>query len=165
MIKLIVARASNNVIGKDNDLVWDLPDDMKFFMSTTSGHIVIMGRKNWDSIPAKYRPLPNRLNIIVTRNKDYQQDSCEVYHSIEEAIAAHQEDERDIYIIGGGEIYKYAIEKNLLDEMLITEINQDFEGDTYFPDFDQSLWKKEILQEHPADERHQCSFTICRYYK
>ncbi|HIP35275.1 MAG TPA: dihydrofolate reductase, partial [Crocinitomix sp.] len=125
MTKLIVAKASNNVIGKDNDLIWHLPADMRFFTQTTKGHIVIMGRKNWDSIPLKYRPLSGRINVVITRNKKFSHPDCTTFNSIEDAIVFYQKEYADktIFIIGGGQIYDYAIKNNLVDEMLITNIH------------------------------------------
>lgn len=165
MVKLIVAKASNNVIGRDNDLIWHLPADMKFFTQSTTGHIVIMGRKNWISIPDKYRPLKNRLNIVVSRDSKFSDEGCEVYSSIESAIEAYEHDDRDIFIIGGGQIYKYSLENNLVDQMLVTHIDQDFEGDTYFPEFDESLWHKDLLFSHQKDKKNPHSFSVWKYDK
>ena len=106
-ISLIVAISENQVIGKNNKLAWNLPDDMNYFSSITSGHSVIMGRKNWESIPNKYRPLPNRRNIVVTRNKNYKAEKAEIVGSIEKAIKiSRNNSDEEIFIIGGGEIYK-----------------------------------------------------------
>lgn len=165
MVKLIVAKASNNVIGKDNDLIWHLPADMKFFTNSTTGHIVIMGRKNWNSIPDKYRPLKNRLNVVVSRDPSFTDDGCEAFTSVEAAIEAYKNDARDLYIIGGGQIYKYSLENNLVDEMLITRIDQEFEGDTFFPDFNESNWTKELLFSHEIDEKNPHSFEVWKYTK
>ena len=115
-ISLIVAISENQVIGKNNKLAWNLPDDMNYFSSITSGHSVIMGRKNWESIPDKYRPLPNRRNIVVTRNKNYKAKKAEIVGSIEKAIKiSRNNSDEEIFIIGGGEIYKDSfkfIDKN-----------------------------------------------------
>ena len=165
MVKLIVAKARNNAIGKNNDLIWKLPDDMAFFTRETTGNIVIMGRRNWESIPDKYRPLKDRLNIVVTRNMDFSDEGCEVYTSVEDAILANSEDERTTFIIGGGQVYKYCLEQGLVHEMLITEIEEDFDADTFFPEFDESKWTKELMSEHEIDERHPHAFKIYRYTK
>ena len=107
---IIVAAASNNAIGKDNDLLWHLPADMKHFKQLTSGHCILTGRKNFESIPEKFRPLPNRTNIIITRNKDLKVDTCHVFTSIQEGIDfAKSTGEQELFIIGGGEIYKQAL--------------------------------------------------------
>jgi dihydrofolate reductase len=166
MVKLIVAIASNRVIGKDNDLIWHLPADMRFFTQTTKGHVVIMGRRNWDSIPLKYRPLSGRINVVITRNKEFRHPDCIVFNSLEESIAHFRNDSsKDVYIIGGGQIYKEAIEKNLVDEMLITHIDQAFEGDTWFPDFNENDWKKEVVLRQEKDEKNAYSFSVWKYIK
>jgi len=163
-VKLIVARGANGAIGKDNDLIWKLPRDMRFFTETTTGGIVIMGRKNWDSIPLKYRPLTNRVNVVVTRNEDFESDDCVVCPSIEDAIGYFSHDtEKDIFIIGGGQIYKYCLDNDLVDEMYITEVRQEFDADVYFPDFDEGQWQKELLMEYKADEKHKYDFDIYRF--
>ena len=110
IISLIAALSKNRVIGKNNDLPWHLPDDMKYFMQTTSGHHVIMGRKNYDSIPQKFKPLPNRTNIVVTRQKNFVASGCMVVNSLEEALGiAESNKEKETFIIGGAEIYSQAL--------------------------------------------------------
>ena len=107
---MIAALARNGVIGKANDLPWHLPDDMKFFMNTTKGHHVIMGRKNYESLPEKFRPLPNRTSIVVTRQHDYKAPGCTVVHQLEEGVKmAEKNSEKELFIIGGSEIYKFAM--------------------------------------------------------
>lgn len=165
MVKLIVAKALNNVIGKDNDLVWRLPADMRFFTETTKGHIVIMGRKNWESIPEKYRPLQERVNIVITRNEDFDDPECVIFHSVEEAIEKHQHSDKDIFIIGGAQIYKYTLDHDMVDEMLITVVEHEFDGDAFFPEFDESNWKKELILEHSKDEKNPYDFKVYRYYR
>ena len=165
MTKLIVAISSNRAIGKDNDLIWNLPADMRFFSETTKDSIVLMGRKNWDSIPAKYRPLPNRLNLVVTRDKSFLEEGCEIYHSIEEAINLYKNDERDLYIIGGGQIYQYCLKEGLIDEMLVTHIDASFDADTFFPEISQEQWAIEVIQEYNKDDKNPYNFTIKRYTK
>lgn len=166
MVKLIVAKASNDVIGKDNDLIWHLPADMRFFTQTTKGHIVIMGRRNWDSIPLKYRPLSDRINVVITRNKDFQHPDCLSFQSPEAAIHHFQnQSERDIFIIGGGQIYREALDKDLVDEMLITHIDQAFEGDTWFPEIDANKWSKREILFHPKDDKNPYDFKVFQYNK
>lgn len=165
MIKLIVAIAANRVIGKDNDLIWHLPADMAFFTESTKGHIVIMGRRNWDSIPLKYRPLPGRLNVVVTRDTTYEQEGCEIFHTIEDAIEHYRNDERDVYIIGGGQIYKYCIDNGLVDIMYITHIEHNFDGDTFFPEFDEDQWNKEMIMDHAIDDKNAYPFKVWKYAK
>ena len=159
-VSLIVAVSENGVIGKDNDLIWHLPKDMKFFKETTKGHHVIMGRKNLESIPHKFRPLPNRVNVIITRKTDYKADGCIVVNSLEDALAVAKENgEKEPFIIGGGQIYKLALDKNLVDRIYITRINHSFKGDTYFPKITEE-WKEISKESYNTDEKHKYSFTI-----
>lgn len=160
---MIAALARNNVIGKANDLPWHLPDDMKFFMQTTKGHHVIMGRKNYESLPEKFRPLPNRVSIVVTRQVDYKAPGCTVVHHLEDGVKlAEKNGEQELFIIGGSEIYKLAMP--IADKLYLTEINADIEGDTFFPSFDKKLWNEVSRQHHPSDDRHQFSFdfVVCK---
>lgn len=164
-ISLIVAMDQNNGIGKDNDLMWHLPRDMKFFKTTTENHIVIMGRKNFDSIPDQYRPLSNRLNVIITRNQKFEATGCMVFYSIEEALDHFKDDKREIFIIGGGEIYKIAMNLACLNKMFITHVKGSFNADTFFPGFNESFWLKEELMRQEVDEKHQCGFQTFLYTK
>jgi len=159
---IIAALSKNRGIGLDNDLPWSLPDDMKFFKSKTSGQSIIMGRKNFESIPHKYRPLPNRQNIIVTHKTDYRAEGCTVVNSIEEGIEKVDRD-GDIYIIGGGQIYADALEKDLVDEMLLTEVQAEIEADVFFPKFDKAEWRSTEISRHEKDENHRYPFVIKRY--
>ena len=160
VVSLIVAVSENKVIGKDNDLVWHLPTDMMFFKETTKGHFVIMGRRNYESIPHKYRPLPKRTNVIVTRQDDYEAEGCLIVNSIEEAIAlAQKAGDKESFVIGGGQIYKYAIEHNLVDRIYLTRVHTEIDGDTYFDDLDES-WKMVHSDLHPSDEKHPFAFTF-----
>src|SRR5688572_22430957 len=121
IISQIAAMAQNRVIGRNNDLPWKLPDDMKFFMNTTKGHFVVMGRKNYDSLHEKFRPLPNRTNIVVTRQRDFNAPGCIVTHDVNDAIArAKKGNETEAFIIGGAEIYKLAMPD--ADRLYLTEI-------------------------------------------
>ena len=163
-VSIIVAVANENVIGKDNDLAWHLPKDMKFFMDTTLHHYVIMGRKNYESIPEKYRPLKNRTNVVVTRNKDYQAPECVVVASIREGIeAAKINGDQECFIIGGGQIYKESLEMNIVDKMYITHIDEKFEGDTFFPEFKKEDWNLRVLMEHQKDEKNTHNFIVTEY--
>lgn len=166
MVKLIVAKGSNNVIGKNNDLIWHLPADMKFFTQSTKGNIVVMGRRNWDSIPLKYRPLSERVNVVITRNKDFNHPDCLVFNSLKDAIDTLKSTSKaDIYIIGGGQIYAESLKKELVDEMLITFIDAEFDGDTWFPEINESLWIKELVLTHKKDDKNPYSFTVWRFSK
>lgn len=160
IVSLIVAVSENNVIGKDNDLVWNLPDDMKFFKKTTNGHFVIMGRKNYESIPEKFRPLPNRTNVIITRQTNFQAKDCLVVNDINQALdLAKNAQEQEAFIIGGGQIYQLALQNDLVDRIYLTRIHDEFEGDTFFPELSEQ-WKEVHRQWHPADEKHNSSFSF-----
>jgi dihydrofolate reductase len=161
-ISLIAALSRNLVIGRNNDLPWHLPDDMKYFMQTTKGHYVIMGRKNYDSIPEKFRPLPNRTNIVVTRQQGLKLPNCTVVHSLEEAVAiAREAGEKELFIIGGAAIYQLGMP--LANRLYLTEIDATIDGDTYFPEFQKSLWKEVSRQHHPTDDRHAFPFDFVIY--
>ncbi len=163
-VSIIAAVAENGAIGKNNDLIWNLPDDLRFFKNTTNGKTVIMGRKNYESIPERYRPFPNRKNIVVTRQEAFEAPGCEVVQSIEEALKG-ENDRDEVFIIGGGQIYKLALDRGLVDQMYITEVHHSFDADAFFPEFDKSKWAKEIIGEHTVDEKHKYAFTYCLYTK
>ncbi len=157
MISIIVAMGRNRVIGKDNDLIWHLPADLKHFKETTMGKPVIMGRKTFESIG---KPLPGRTNIVVTRNSQYKAKECLVAHSLEKALEMVS-DKAEVFIAGGGEIYREAIP--LADRMHITIIDHSFEGDTYFPEFSKKEW--EIIEEiyHPSNMENKYSMVMRTY--
>jgi len=157
MIILIAAISRNNEIGKSNQLLWHLPDDFKRFKTLTTGHYIIMGRKTFESFP---KPLPNRTHIIITRQKNYAVENCIVVPSLEEALKVCPKNE-DIYIIGGGEIYKQSID--FADKLEITLVDNDFEADTFFPEIDENKWKLDFEEFHPKDERHLYDFTFLTY--
>ena len=163
-ISLIAAVAQNRVIGRDNpdgkpDLPWHLPDDFAFFKRKTSHHPIIMGRK---SLVALGKPLPNRTNIVLTRNRDFEQEGVTVMHTLEDAIrAASAVNEQEIFVIGGGEIYEMALPA--ATTLYLTEIKRAYEGDAYFPDFDKSEWQEVSRRPHPADERHEVAFDFVEY--
>jgi len=163
-VSLIVAMDRQRGIGKNNDLMWHLPADMKFFKETSTGHIVVMGRKNYESIPERFRPLPNRENAVLSRGEDYQAPGCSVFSSLEACLDHYKnETERTVYIIGGGQIYREAIERNVLTEMFITEVDHTYGADTFFPEIDLSGWTSEVVLEHAADDKHAVGFKILRY--
>lgn len=154
MLSIIVAVAENNVIGRNNDLIWHLPRDLKHFKETTTGHHIIQGRKTFESCG---KPLPNRTNIIVTRDQNYEVEDCIVVHSLEEAIKAAEND-NEAFIIGGGNIYKQALP--LVDRIYLTKIHEKFDGDTFFPEIDMNDWKIVEKQDFEPDERNRYPFTI-----
>ena len=165
IVSLIVAISKNKVIGKNNQLIWNLPKDMKFFMDTTLGHPVIMGRKNFESIPEKYRPLKNRTNIIITRNKNYEALNCKVVHSIEESLKCMDFGKEEVFVIGGGEIYRKFLELDLIDKMYITHIDELFDGDTFFPDFNLDKWISKELFNYEKDVENPHDFKVIEYTK
>lgn len=137
-LTILAAVASNGVIGKDNRLPWHLPEDLGRFKALTTGHAVIMGRKTWESLPAKFRPLPQRLNIVVTRDPAFSAPGALVTHSLLEAIAAAGGAEA--FVIGGAEIFIDVLP--LADRLELTELDGAYEGDVFFPDFDRSAWRE-----------------------
>jgi dihydrofolate reductase len=164
ILSLIAALTKNRVIGKNNDLPWHLPDDMKYFMQTTKGHCVIMGRRNYESIPVKFRPLPNRTNIVLTRQKTFVAANCQVVHSLSEALAfAQQQNEQEVFIIGGAEVYAMALPQ--AERLYLTEIDTELEGDTFFPSFDKTQFTEVFRKHHPADDRHPFAFDFVVYAK
>ena len=158
-LTLIAAMAKGRVIGKDNDLIWHLPDDLKHFKNLTKGHHILMGRKTYESMG---RPLPGRTNIVITRQKNYKAPGCILVNTLEEAIQKAEGDSQP-YVIGGGEIYKQAL--NYAQTMELTEVDGEFEGDTYFPEFDETEWVEEQRTHHPADDKHKYAFDFIRYRK
>lgn len=159
MIILIAAVAENNALGKDNQLVWHLPNDFKRFKTLTSGHHIIMGRKTFESFP---KPLPNRTHIIITRQKNYNYEGCLIASSIEKAIEMAPKNE-DVFVIGGGEIYKQSIE--IADKIEITKVHATFEADTYFPEIDLKKWNLVFEEHHKKDDKHNIDFTFQTYLK
>ncbi|MVM28921.1 dihydrofolate reductase [Spirosoma sp. HMF4905] len=160
-ISLISAVAENGVIGLNNDMPWHLPDDFAFFKRKTSHHPIIMGRK---SLEALGKPLPNRTNIVITRNPDFTADGVTVVHTLTDAVAKAKESERrteEIFVIGGAEIYTMALP--IATTLYLTEIHQAYEGDTYFPAFDKNEWQEVSRRPHPADERHAVAFDFVEY--
>ncbi|CAM1334075.1 dihydrofolate reductase [Tenacibaculum aestuariivivum] len=161
MITIIAAIANNNALGKDNDLIWHLPADLKRFKKITSGHYILMGRNTFESIG---KPLPNRTSVIITRNKDYFKDGCLIANSIESAIELSK-GTSDIFIIGGAQIYKQAIEKGLVDRLDITIVHYNFEADVFFPAIDMNVWKQVSREDFKADEKNKYDYSFVSYVK
>jgi dihydrofolate reductase len=130
---LIAAVARNGVIGRDNALLWHLPEDMRHFRAATAGHAVIMGRKTWDSLPERFRPLPGRRNIVITRQPAWSATGAERAASLQQALGLVADAAR-VFVIGGAQIYAAALPQ--ADELLLTEIDKDYVGDAFFPAFD-----------------------------
>jgi len=154
-LTLIAAVARNGVIGKDNALPWHLPKDLKHFKQLTTDHAVIMGRKTWESLPARFRPLPNRLNIVVTRNASYAAPGATVVTSLEAAIDASKT--RIPFVIGGAELYAYALP--LAQRLEFTEIDADFEGDAWFPNWDRRKWRETARETHRGEAGWNYAFV------
>ncbi|RZA00851.1 MAG: dihydrofolate reductase [Sphingobacteriaceae bacterium] len=152
-ISIVVAIAKNHAIGKDNQLLWHLPKDLKHFKEITSGHTIIMGRKTYESVG---KPLPNRRNIIITR-QNITIEGCEVVNSIDDALKLCT-GEDEVFIVGGAEIYKQAMP--LTDRIYLTIVHQEFEGDTYFPEIKEGIWKETARQDHGTDEKHLFSYSF-----
>ena len=159
-ITIIVAAAENNAIGKNNNLIWSLPDDLKRFKSLTSGHCIIMGRKTFDSFPGL---LPNRKHIVISKkSKSYFPEEVIVVNNFEDAIKATNED-KNPFIIGGGQIYNIAMKYT--DTIELTRVHKEFEADTFFPKINEDEWQLINEEKHEMDERHEYSFTYKTYLK
>ena len=159
LITLIAAASENNVIGKDNKLIWHLSDDLKHFKDLTKGHVVIMGRKTFESMP---KALPNRTNIIITRKTDYLVNDAIVVNSLNQALEKAADDNQP-FIIGGGEIYSLAIK--IADRIELTRVHTELEGDAYFPEIDHNIWEEVSREKRLKDEKHNYDFSFIRYNK
>ncbi|NEV93832.1 dihydrofolate reductase [Psychroflexus sp. YR1-1] len=158
-ITMVAAAAENNALGKDNELVWHLPDDFKRFKAITSHHHIIMGRRTFESFP---KLLPNRKHIVITRQREYEKEGVIIVHSLEDALKVSY-DQDDVFIIGGGEIYKQAMP--YADKIELTRVHDTFDADAYFPEIDESKWKLIQSEYHEKDERHKHDFTYLTYVK
>ena len=159
LVTIIAAASENNIIGNENKLIWHLSNDLKRFKELTIGHHVIMGRKTFESMP---RSLPNRTNVIVTRKKDYLAENAIVTNSLDEALSVASEDSQP-FIIGGGEIYKIAMD--ISDRIELTRVHHHFEGDTSFPEIDKSKWIESNRILNKKDDKHDYDFTFITYNK
>ncbi|MXO03612.1 dihydrofolate reductase [Flavobacterium sp. HBTb2-11-1] len=159
MIIMIAAAAENNALGKNNELVWHLPNDFKRFKSLTTGHHIIMGRKTFESFP---KPLPDRVHIVISRQENYKPEGCIVVDSIEKAIALCPEND-DSYIIGGGEIYNLALP--FTDIIELTKVHHSFDADAFFPKINKSEWILVESEENYKDEKHLYDYTYETYIR
>jgi dihydrofolate reductase len=160
-VSIIVAAAENGAIGKDNQLLWRLPDDLKRFKQLTLGHPMIMGRKTFESIG---KPLPGRTSIVVTRNADFTFEGVLVVHSLEEALRlAGEKDKEEIFIVGGGELYRQC--QDVATRIYLTKVHTVIEGDTYFKINEPAAWIETERIVHEADERHSLKFEFINYIK
>ena len=160
-ITIIAAIANNNALGKDNDLIWHLPADLKRFKRVTSGHHILMGRNTYESIG---KPLPNRTTVIITRNPNYKAAGCIVVDSVEKAIAVASKDEQ-IFIIGGAQIYEQTIASNLVGQLDITKVHHSFDADVYFPEINPEIWKEISREDFKADEKNKYDYSFISYKK
>ena len=160
-ISIIVAMANNRAIGRDNKLLWHLPEDLKYFKRITMGKPIIMGRKTFESIG---RPLPGRLNIVVTRQKDWQHEGTRVTHSLEDAIEiaeaqAFIDGLEEVMVIGGAELYKHALP--LASTLYLTRVDADIEGDAFFPEVDESVWQEVNRESFSSSETNPYDYAFC----
>lgn len=153
-ITLIVAAADNNAIGKDNTMLWHLPNDFKYFKQNTIGHSIIMGRKTFESIG---KPLPERRNIVLTRDINFRSDEVDVANSIQEVLS-YCRDEREIFIIGGADIYKQTLP--LANRVLLTRVHGTWDADAYFPELPENEWKLISSENHDKDDKHAVDYTF-----
>jgi len=155
-LSLIVAVAENGVIGRNNQLIWHLPNDLKQFRRLTTGHCIIMGRKTSESIG---KPLPNRTSIIISRNVDFQFEGCITVDSLETAIKKAKElENEETFVIGGAEIYRLSLPK--VDKIYLTEVHHAFDGDTFFPAIDKTIWQETKREDFETDEKHLCRYSF-----
>jgi len=156
IVSIVVAISENHVIGKDNKLLWYLPNDLKHFKNITTGHTVIMGRKTYESVG---KPLPKRRNIIITR-QDITIEGCEVVDSIEAALALCA-DEEEVFIVGGAQIYKQSL--HLTDTIYLTIVHKEFEGDSFFPQIAENEWKEIYREDYQSDEKNSLPYSFITY--
>ena len=155
-LSLIVAVAENGVIGHNNQLIWHLPNDLKQFKRLTTGHCIIMGRKTFESIG---KPLPNRTSLIISRNTDFQIEGCITVSSLENAILeAKKIETEEAFIIGGAEIYRLALP--IVDKIYLTEVHHQYEGDTFFPEIDKTIWQEIHREDFGTDEKHLVNYSF-----
>ena len=160
MITIVAAIGHNNVLGKDNQLLWRLPKDLKHFKDITEGHPVIMGRKTFDSIG---KALPNRTNIVVSRRDNWFQEGILIVSTLKEALKFAKKIDEDVFVIGGGEIYKQTMD--IADRLVITQVDGDFDADTFFPEINLRIWQKTDEQCHSKDEKNNFDFCFQTYQK
>lgn len=158
-LTLVAAVARNGVIGRDGTIPWRLPEDMRRFRALTMGHPVVMGRRTWESLPDQYRPLPGRRNVVLTRNPEWSGEGALRAGSLEEALELIA-DARDVFVIGGAELYAGALP--LADELALTELDVDVEGDTFFPPFDRSEFVEDAREPHVAPDGTAFAFVTYR---
>ncbi|OGS70936.1 MAG: diacylglycerol kinase [Flavobacteria bacterium RIFCSPLOWO2_12_FULL_35_11] len=158
MVTIIAAIAENNALGKDNQLIWHLPGDLKRFKKTTLNHVVIMGRKTFESLG---KPLPNRTNILITRDKNYKTEGCVVVNSLKEALETAAKEDENPFILGGAEIYKQALP--FTDKLDVTFVHHQFDADVFFPEIDKTIWKETSREDFKADENNKYDYSFVTF--
>lgn len=158
MISFIVAMDKNRVIGKNNQLPWHLPEDLKFFKRTTMGHPIIMGRKTHESIG---KPLPGRTNIVITRNQDYRSEGCLIFHTLNELLDYEKKQKEELFLIGGAELFQAAFP--YANRLYITKIDHEFNGDTFFPEFNETNWIMISQEKGMKDEKNPYDYSFVTY--
>jgi dihydrofolate reductase len=161
-LSLIAAVARGGAIGRDNDLLWHDSRDQKHFRAATMGCPVVMGRRTWDSLPERFRPLPGRRNVVVTRNAAWQAPGAEVAHSLADALGLVA-DAPKVFVMGGGQLYAEALP--WADELVLTEVDASFEADTFFPDWDRGAYAEVKRQAHPAEAPGEVPFAFVTYQR
>lgn len=156
MLSIIVATAENNAIGKDNDLIWYISDDLKRFKRLTTGHTILMGRKTYESLPNG--ALPKRENVVITRDKDLQLPKCTMLNSIEEAIEKYTNSKEEIFVIGGGSIYEKLLP--FAQNIYLTKVHESFDADVFFPEIDENKWKVISEEKHKKAEKNEFDFSF-----
>lgn len=160
MITIIAAIGNKNALGKDNQLLWKLPKDLKHFKTLTENHPVVMGRKTYESIG---KALPNRTNIVVSRKENWFQEGILIVSTLKEALKFAKKINEDFFVIGGGEIYKQTID--IADKLEITQVNGDFEADTFFPKINPKIWQKTDEECHSKDDKNEYDFCFQTFEK
>lgn len=159
ILSLIAAIGKNNEIGKRNELLWHMPEDMKYFRRVTSGHTVIMGQKTFEALG---KPLPNRKNIVLTKEKDFKAEGVEISNSLEKTVASLKNSDEEVFIIGGGQIYKQAMD--MADKLYITHVDmEDKDADTFFPEIIPIVWNEVVHTEHKKDDKNPYDYTFSVY--
>jgi dihydrofolate reductase len=155
-VSLVAAVARGGVIGRENTIPWRIPEDMQHFRAVTMGHPVVMGRRTWDSLPERFRPLPGRRNVVVSRNPAWRADGAERAESLDDALRLLGGAPK-VFVIGGGELYADALP--LADELLLTEIDADMEGDTFFPSWERAAFEETSREQHMSETGIPFSFV------
>lgn len=156
MLSIIVAVAENLAIGKDNDLIWYISDDLKRFKRLTTGHTILMGRKTYESLPNG--ALPKRNNVVITRDQNLQLDKCLMLHSVEEAIKKYKDSKEEVFIIGGGSIYEKMLP--YAQKLYLTKVHESFDADVFFPEINMEEWTVSTEEKHSKGEKNEYDFSF-----